>query len=381
MMKETIDILHVCASIPPKISGHGKYAIELSKNLSKFGIESMILALSDENSTEKLDGYSVVRVKAPRVNSLDLPIPTRAFIERLRQLTRKKTRFLVTHTRFYPTTSLALIIGSMCTDLTIAHVEHGATHVVHSNHIVERTAQMYDHVIANRAIGLASGCVAVGPASRNFLKHLGFSGPIEIVPNSTSIPLIPGTHSITNGTDGVPNVLFASRIALSKGIDTLLVACKTLERTDFRLLIAGDGPDINRAMSMAKDLGCKRVFFLGRRSDISELIQRSQVVVVPSKYDSLPSILLEAGAAGKRIIASRIGDIPYVMGDDYEYLFDPGDAEDLAAKIESAVSEKDFSDPRIQRRVADEFNWERNSQRFLDFLIRLENAKSADGSI
>ena len=69
--------------------------------------------------------------------------------------------------------------------------------------------------------------------------------------------------------------------------------------------------------------------------------------------------------------------MPYAMGDDYECLLNPGDADDLFTIIERAISERDFSDPRILKRVTDELNWGRNSQRFLDFPTRFENAKSA----
>jgi glycosyltransferase involved in cell wall biosynthesis len=63
----------------------------------------------------------------------------------------------------------------------------------------------------------------------------------------------------------------------------------------------------------------------------------AKTVVVPSRAEAMPYIVLEALAAGKPVIASRVGGIPEVLGEDSEALAVPGDADDLS-RIMTAVA-------------------------------------------
>jgi glycosyltransferase involved in cell wall biosynthesis len=65
-----------------------------------------------------------------------------------------------------------------------------------------------------------------------------------------------------------------------------------------------------------------------------------RILVVPSRAESLPYIVLEAAAAGVPIIASNVGGIPEIFGPDARALVPPGDATALGAAIADALQDR-----------------------------------------
>ncbi|HEU4407136.1 MAG TPA: glycosyltransferase [Polyangiaceae bacterium] len=103
-----------------------------------------------------------------------------------------------------------------------------------------------------------------------------------------------------------------------KGVGFLLGAARrVLERApEARFVIAGEGParpELERR-SLALGLG-DRVRFLGYRRDIPEFLSALDLYALPSLWEGLPLALLEALAAGKPIVATRVGGNPEIIED------------------------------------------------------------------
>lgn len=138
---------------------------------------------------------------------------------------------------------------------------------------------------------------------------------------------------------GGESILFVGRLAPEKGLGVLLEAWKQLAPGP-PLVIVGDGPlrpDLERTCRAMDG-----VQLLGWRSaaEIVWLMQSSRLLVVPSLwYEGLPRTVIEAFATGLPVIASSLGSLAEVVADGRTgRLFRPGDAEDLAAKIDWALS-------------------------------------------
>jgi glycosyltransferase involved in cell wall biosynthesis len=89
-------------------------------------------------------------------------------------------------------------------------------------------------------------------------------------------------------------------------------------------------------VGQAEQLGIRdRIKFLGYCRDILPILAAADVVVVPSTCtDGFPSAVLEAMAAGRPVVASRIGGIPEAVDDGTTgFLVEPGIAVDLASKM------------------------------------------------
>jgi glycosyltransferase involved in cell wall biosynthesis len=106
-----------------------------------------------------------------------------------------------------------------------------------------------------------------------------------------------------------PVFLYAGRLADQKRVADLLDAADLLQHVEPSAvtLIAGDGP-LRRALEERAAaftlLGSGRVRFLGHREDVPSLLAAADALVLPSAYEGLPNVVLEAMAAGKPVIAT-----------------------------------------------------------------------------
>lgn len=135
----------------------------------------------------------------------------------------------------------------------------------------------------------------------------------------------------------VPILAVIGRLHPAKGHRDLLPALSALREQglDFRVLIVGEGPlreELESAIA-SRDLG-PRVILTGQRGDVPALLAALDALVIPSRWEGLPIVLLEAMARGCPIVASRVGGIPDAVRDAREgLLVPPGDPDALAAAL------------------------------------------------
>lgn len=147
-------------------------------------------------------------------------------------------------------------------------------------------------------------------------------------------------------------VFTASRLSPEKGIQFLIDAAKIILKKDksVKFLIAGEGYFEPNLVEMVKEYEIKdNVIFLGYRSDILQLISESDIVVLPSLWEGMPNIILEAMAMKKPVIATDAGGSSEIVKDGQTgLLVRPGSAEELAEKIILL-----FSDEMLAKKIAE----------------------------
>jgi glycosyltransferase involved in cell wall biosynthesis len=128
-------------------------------------------------------------------------------------------------------------------------------------------------------------------------------------------------------------VLYAGRLSHEKGVDLLI---RAVAGTSLEVRVAGTGPEEGRLMALARELGAP-VTFLGHlaRPALQEELARALAVVVPSTWpENCPLIVLEAMAAGRPLVASRVGGLPELARDGEEgVLVEAGNVEELRAAL------------------------------------------------
>ncbi len=135
--------------------------------------------------------------------------------------------------------------------------------------------------------------------------------------------------------------IFIGMLRDLKGPDLFIDAFARTERLvgqPLSALVVGDGPDRDRYETMIVERGLGRRIGMLPAIAVTEAFSMSQNVVVPSRAEAMPYIVIEALAAGKTVIASRVGGIPEVLGPDSVALATPDDAGDLARIMATAIT-------------------------------------------
>jgi glycosyltransferase involved in cell wall biosynthesis len=125
------------------------------------------------------------------------------------------------------------------------------------------------------------------------------------------------------------------RLQPQKDWPTLLRAVAALEddeRLEQRWFVAGDGPQLDELQREVRRLGVGDVVtFLGQRNDVPQLLAAADGLVLASRHEGLPNVVLEAMAARRPVVATRVGGVPELIEDEVTgRLVAAGDPADLA---------------------------------------------------
>ena len=184
------------------------------------------------------------------------------------------------------------------------------------------------------------------PGARARVVHNGVT-PAEFAPITTDA--------------GASDLVFVGELRVLKGVDVLIQAIALLGREGRSLsaTIVGDGPDRStfEAQVRAQNLG-ERVRFVGAQP-ARQAFACGRLLVIPSRAESLPYIVLEAAAAGVPLVTTMVGGIPEILGPDAAELVPPGDPAALAHAIDLALRDpgaKRAGSERLQARVREVFS-------------------------
>jgi glycosyltransferase involved in cell wall biosynthesis len=197
---------------------------------------------------------------------------------------------------------------------------------------------------------LVERAVAISPAVELALREGGVPAaklaliPSTVEPREEDPPARTRVRRALEADDGSIVVLALASLVRRKGLDVLLDAVARLEDERFVLWIAGDGPERVALEEQAERLGISRcVRFLGRREDAQDLLAGCDVFVLPSRKEGLGVAALQAMAAGRPVIATRVGGLAdAVVGE----LVEPEDVDGLARAIERLRR-----DPRLRQEL------------------------------
>ena len=225
----------------------------------------------------------------------------------------------------------------------------GVPHIVGTVHIAERRRRPWRFWLERKTDPLGTVTVCVSRAVLEF--HCRRTG----VPRERCTVVHNGIDTGRYGTASRPREAVRAELRLAadaevigavgrldrqKGYRYLIRAFAELarERPKAELVIAGDGPERAGLEALARRCGCAgRTRFLGRRTDVPELLHAFDVFALPSLYEGLPLALLEAMAAGVPIVASAVDSVPEVLA--AGRLVRPRDVPGLADALRDALED------------------------------------------
>jgi glycosyltransferase involved in cell wall biosynthesis len=191
--------------------------------------------------------------------------------------------------------------------------------------------------------------------------------PSRVVPNG----LLPAEFTVHQPIAEAADVLFVGELRALKGVDVLLDA---LARTTAphlpTALIVGSGPDEGAFRALAQSLGLgERVQFAGAMP-APRAFPRGRLLVVPSRAESFPYIVLEGAAAGVPMLLSDVGGIPEITAGTSVRLVPPGDVMGLSVRLSAFLTNPApmrATTAELRARVASRFTVARMAADILDF--------------
>src|SRR5215208_945759 len=218
----------------------------------------------------------------------------------------------------------------------------------------------------------AEAVLVITPRLRRLLLSDGVQeNRLHLIPPGVNSSLFEGPFEDPFSGIGRPRVLFVGRLAPQKGVSTLVAAAGLLEDPSARLLLVGDGPERKVLEKEAKRIGMgDRLHFVGfvAHERLPAVLVHADLLVLPSLYEELGTVLLEAMQAALPIVASNIGGIPDVIEDGVNgLLVPPGEPEALARAIDRLLADRDLArrlSEGAQERAKD-YDWEVLAERVL----------------
>jgi glycosyltransferase involved in cell wall biosynthesis len=170
-----------------------------------------------------------------------------------------------------------------------------------------------------------------------------------------------------------PFILALGRTIKRKGFDLLIDAFSQLNAPDWKLVIAGEGRELDALRARATPLG-DRVLFTGlvRDADKRWLLQNCRFMAAPSLEESFGNVALEAMACGKPVIASRASGFAEIVVDQSNgRLVDVGNVDALATALTAYTNRIPDTHAAAARQTAQAFAWKSIAQRYIDLIQRV----------
>jgi len=357
-----VKILRVIARL--NMGGPALHVAYLTAGLTERGYDTTLVAGSLARGEDSMSFVADQRgVQVVQIDELGREIsPLRDLVATLRLarlIRRERPQILHTHTAKAGTVGrvAALLAGSRRPPI-IVHTFHG--HVLRGYFGPLRS---YFFRLLER--GLAAGTtalVAVSPEVRDDLVALGVAPSERFVVVRLGIELDERVAPEQNGRAesrrylGIPGDRFAvgwiGRMTAVKRTDDVLVAFKRLREdgVDAVLCMVGDGPDRTQLEQRAHELGVIRdTLFLGYQEHVAPFYSAFDALVLPSSNEGTPVSAIEALAAGRPVVATRVGGVPDVVRDGKDgFLVETGDTAELANRLAQLAR-----DPELRERMGD----------------------------
>jgi glycosyltransferase involved in cell wall biosynthesis len=337
--------------VSPYFGYSGVVSDTLAGHLAKRGHEIILAGYVPNRTlpsfTDELQRFSKNNIRFQNANSLSISIPGFVtefpFFLTFKQILTSVDPDIV-HINCLPflTTLQAARIAKKCSKKTLIQV-HGV--VGGRGSLFGLFQEIYNSTASKIALNTVDKviCLTNGDA-RKTVRYGCPPNKITIIPNGVDT----SEYSPIGIEENDHMLLWCGRFIQQKGLDTLITAMKIVNEKDpkVKLIMTGDGPLLPKIYRQVQKSGLSNnVALLGRvpRKDIAVLMNRASVFVLPSLYEGMPYVLLEAMACGKPVIGTNISGINDIICNRYNGLIvPPKDSHRLSMAILELINEKQY---------------------------------------
>jgi glycosyltransferase involved in cell wall biosynthesis len=345
--QKPVKVLRVIARL--NVGGPALHVAYLTAGLSEHGYETTLVAGTLARGEESMASVAEERgVKIEVVEDLHREIAlwrdARAIIRLARLIRRERPTILHTHTaKAGAVGRIAALLSGDARPPIIVHTFHGHVLRGYFNPLITLAFRTLERWLA----AMTTVLVAVSPEVRDDLVRLGVAPASKFVVVRLGIELGERigadddarreTRRLIGLAPDAFVVGWVGRMTAVKRTEDVVRALRRLvdRDVDAYLCLVGDGPDREDLERYAHELGViKRCLFVGYQDDVSRYYNAFDVLILPSVNEGTPVSVIEALAAQRPAVATRVGGVPDVVRDGIDgFLVDPGDADALAERL------------------------------------------------
>jgi glycosyltransferase involved in cell wall biosynthesis len=205
----------------------------------------------------------------------------------------------------------------------------------------------FERVKAKFAFEKAAVVCPVSDDLRKHIERLGIRACFQVIPNVVDTLIFSPAEKYASREGGWKHLLTVALLEPKKGIPYLLNALVLLKesRKDFVLDIVGDGPNKREYEELTNTLGLKGfVVFHGLKTkrEVAEFMKKADIFVLPSEWENLPCVIIEAMASGLPIVATDVGGIPELVHNGLGVLVPPKDSLQLSQTLHFIMNHLDM---------------------------------------
>ncbi|HEX8906292.1 MAG TPA: glycosyltransferase [Longimicrobiaceae bacterium] len=330
-------IVHLAA--PGAYGGAESVIQALAAGQAERGHEVHLVAIVDPGAEPPL----LAAVRAAGVHVHRVAPPRRAYLRERAEVRALLARIApdVVHTHGYRADVLHAA-GARSLGLATVSTVHGFTGGGWKNRLYE--------ALERRALRRVDAVAAVSaPIARQLA-----GARVTVVRNAWSPPAPPLSRQEARARLGLGDATFAigwiGRASQEKGLDVLIDAIRHLSGIDYRVVVIGDGPDLEVARRRTAELDvAERVDLRGAIPQAGRWMPAFDVFVLSSRTEGTPVTLLEAMDAGVPVVATAVGGVPDVVSQAEALLVPPESPPALAAAIRAVHDDRAAAAARAAR--------------------------------
>lgn len=351
--REPIKVLRVIARL--NVGGPALHVAYLAAGLAERGYETTLVAGSLARGEESMAKVAETRgVKIETLSALHREIaPIRdvqAILRLARLIRRERPTILHTHTaKAGAVGRIAALLAGSARPPIVVHTFHGHVLRGYFNPLTTLVFRTLERLLAYGTTAL----VAVSPEVRDDLVRLHVAPASKFTVVRLGIELeertsdAEGARFETRRQLGISAEAFVvgwvGRMTAVKRTDDVVRALRGLvdRGVDAYLCLVGDGPDRDHLEQFAHELGVvKRCLFVGYQDDVGRFYSAIDALVLPSANEGTPVSVIEALAAQRPAVATRVGGTPDVIRDGVDgFLVTIGDADALSDRLAELASD------------------------------------------
>lgn len=368
-----------CGHFHPHMGGVERFTQCLWSRLAARGWNVTVVTTNTDRAApeEMVDGLRVLRLPVWNLLNARVPWfkPSRMLWRVRRQILSSPPDVFVMNTRFFCTSILASRLAK-ATGRPLIHIEHGSAHITVGRPMIDWATRAFDRCVGRWVLKHATRRLGVSRSVCDFVETFGFDDA-DVLYNAvdTGAFVDPAGGPVRKAAPridyrrqlgvapGEVLIVYAGRLVAEKGAADALAAYQRMtHRVRVHLAYAGDGP-LHEMLRKAAE-NDPRLHVLGRlQADaMRDLLLSGDVFAYPSAYpEGLPTVVLEAGAAGMAIVATPMGGTEEVIpSETHGIIVPPNDPGRLADALDRFVADPAYREScgrTVRRHVQDRFDW------------------------